>query len=56
MSEFAIIADYEIISKHLIFLRHERFLQNSQELNKAIFFYFDRVANLLKGEWLFYQA
>lgn len=49
MTEFAIVADYDIISKHLIFLKHGRFKENESSLNKAIFFYFERIVNLLKG-------
>ena len=56
MTEFAIVADYDIISKYLIFLKHGRFKENEPSLNKAIFFYFERVVNLLRGEWLFFQA
>lgn len=56
MTEFAVVADYEIISKHLLFLKNERFLDNAHEINIAIFFYFERIVKLLKGEWLFFQA
>lgn len=56
MTEFAIVSDYETISKYLIFLKNEQFLENSREFNTAIFFYFEKIVNLLKGEWLFFQA
>ena len=56
ISEFAIIAEYEIISKYLIFLKGERILSNSDEFNDSLFFYFEQISKLLKGEWLFYQA
>lgn len=40
MTEFAIIADYEIISKYLLFFKNERFLDNHKDLNLSILFYF----------------
>ena len=56
ISEFAIIAEYDIISKYLIFLKNERILSKSDEFNDSLFFYFEQIKKLLKGEWLFYQA
>lgn len=56
ISEFAIIAEYDIISKYLIFLKGEKILTNSDEFNDSLFFYFGQISKLLKGEWLFYQA
>lgn len=49
MTQFAIIADYEVISKYLIFLKSDRFLTNNKNLNVAIFFYIERIVTLLKG-------
>ena len=56
MTEFAIVSDYEIISKYLIFLKNGRYMDNSKDLNLSILFYFERIVKLLKGEWLFFQA
>lgn len=56
ISEFSIIAEYSIISKYLIFLKNLRFLENTDEFNASIFFYFEKILKLLKGQWLFFQA
>ena len=40
ISEFAIIAEYDIISKYMIFLKGEKILTNSDEFNDSLFFYF----------------
>ena len=56
ISEFAIIAEYDIISKHMMFLKDGRVMRNSDEFNESVFFYFEQISKLLRGEWLFYQA
>ena len=50
------MAEYAIISKYLYFLKNEKFLTNSEELNDSIFFYLIQIKRLLQGEWLFFQA
>jgi hypothetical protein len=55
-TEFAIIAEYSVITKYMNFLRNERFLTNDDELNESIFYYIQQVKKLLNGEWLFFQA
>lgn len=55
-TEFAIIAEYSVITKYMNFLRNERFLTNDDELNESIFYYIQQIKKLLNGEWLFFQA
>lgn len=31
-------------------------MRNSDEFNESIFFYFEQISKLLKGDWLFFQA
>lgn len=37
-------------------MKGERILSNSDEFNDSLFFYFEQISKLLRGEWLFYQA
>lgn len=56
VSEFACIASYEIIEKHLLFLKPNNVSFREEELQQAIIHYIETIVGLLKGEWLFFQA
>ena len=56
MSEFAILAEYDVISKFLYLIRKNKLLTNSSQLNNSVFKFIKRVTDLLQAEWIFFQV
>ena len=55
ISEFAILAEYGVLSKIISLMDRDQLLENDANLNQAIFKFIKRICELLKAEWLFFQ-
>ncbi|CAD8117315.1 unnamed protein product [Paramecium primaurelia] len=55
VSEFAIIVDYKVLEKYFFLIKEDKLLNNSSELNIAIYKYFQRILDTLKADWIFFQ-
>jgi hypothetical protein len=54
-SEFAIIAEYSIISKVMQFLTPSFLLSATKTQINSIYKYLNRISEYLSGNWLFFQ-
>ena len=55
MSEFAMIADYGVMSKMLNMIKEDRMLKNEKQLNLSVYKYLKKVFELMKADWMFFQ-
>ncbi|EAR94710.2 Yip1 domain protein (macronuclear) [Tetrahymena thermophila SB210] len=55
-SEFAILADYNVILKVLQLIQGDKILTNSPNLNNAVYKFIQRITDLLKADWILYQV
>ena len=54
MSEFALLAEYSVITKVLEQIREGKMLTNKEDLNLSIYKYMKRIDELLGADWLFF--
>lgn len=54
-SEFAILVDYQVVTKMLHAISGKRLETNSESINSSIIKFVSRIVNLLKADWFFYQ-
>lgn len=55
MSEFAMIADYGVMTKMLNIIKGDNLLKNDKQLNLSVFKYLKKIIELMKADWMFFQ-
>ena len=55
MSEFAMIADYGVMTKMFWMIKDNLLLTNDKQLNLSVFKYLKKIIDLMKADWMFFQ-
>lgn len=55
MSEFAMIADYGVLTKMLNIIKDDLLLKNEKQLNLSVYKYLKKIMDLMKADWMFFQ-
>lgn len=56
MSEFAMIADYGVLTKMMNVIKDDLLLKNDKQLNLSVFKYLKKIMDLMKADWMFFQV